>query len=201
MAVRTGSYDILRQVTPEPSRSSKRVCIGSSRPFFDPPSRLCHGSVRVMRRRTEPANHAARCSSIRKGMTSAFGALESPATMAHLSLPKSGGPVKYFPSDVDRFRPQFDGKHPKAEVGAPEPRPAVELPIIRNNASGPKLPPLRCTVPGSRIRDRRTGTAQNGYLGQKREQSADQRGTIQKPHLKLVTTKSAALQVRWATTL
>lgn len=75
------------------------------------------------------------------------------------------------------------------------------LPIIRNNASGPKLPPLRCTVPGSRIRDRRTGTAQNGYLGQKREQSADQRGTIQKPHLKLVTTKSAALQVRWATTL
>ena len=75
------------------------------------------------------------------------------------------------------------------------------LPIMRNNASGPKLPPLRCTVPGSRIRDRRTGTAQNGYLGQKREQSADQRGTIPKPHLKLVTTKSAALQVRWATTL
>jgi hypothetical protein len=135
VAVRTGSYDILRQVTPEPSRSSKRVCIGSSRPFFDPPSRLCHGSVRVMRRRTEPANHAARCSSIRKGMTSAFGALESPATMAHLSLPKSGGPVKYFPSDVDRFRPQFDGKHPKAEVGAPEPRPAVELPILPDIAS------------------------------------------------------------------
>jgi hypothetical protein len=54
--------------------------------------------------------------SIRKGMTSAFGALESPATMAHLSLPKSGGPVKYFPSDVDRFRPQFDGKPPTRRV-------------------------------------------------------------------------------------
>src|ERR1035438_4721980 len=50
------------------------------------------------------------------------------------------------------------------DVREPEPRPAVELPILRNNASGPKLPPLRCTVPGSRIRDRRTGTAQNGYL-------------------------------------
>src|ERR1035438_6364323 len=87
------------------------------------------------------------------------------------------------------------------EVREPEPRPAVELPILRNNASGPKLLPLRCTVPGSRIRDRRTGTAQNGYLGQKREQSADQRGTIQKPHLKLVTKRSAGLQVRCATPL
>src|ERR1039458_4293230 len=76
------------------------------------------------------------------------------------------------------------GKRQTADVRGPEPRPAVELPILRNNASGPKLPPLRCTVPGSHIRDRRTGTAQNGYLGQKREQSADQRGTIQKPHLK-----------------
>jgi hypothetical protein len=79
----------------------------------------------------------------------------------------------------------------------------IALGIATDNTkyTGPKLPPLRCTVPGSRIRDRRTGTAQNGYLGQKREHSADQRGTIQKPHLKLVTTKSAALQVRWATTL
>src|ERR1039457_3558980 len=64
----------------------------------------------------KPANQAARCSPIRQGMTSAFGALESPATMAHLSLPKSGGPVKYFPSDVDRFRPQFDGKPPTRRV-------------------------------------------------------------------------------------
>ena len=74
------------------------------------------------------------------------------------------------------------------------------LPIMRNNASRPKLPPLRCTVPGSRIRDRRTGTAQNGYLGQKREQSADPTRYNSKA-TKLVTTKSAALQVRWATTL
>src|ERR1017187_3598349 len=70
----------------------------------------------------------------------------------------------------------------------------------RAGGSSPKLPPLRCTVPGSRIRDRPTGTAQNGYLGQKREQSADPTRYNSKA-TKLVTTKSAALQVRWATTL